>query len=364
MRRLSIWLQSMPPEMETDILFYSPAGHDVTRQLSEHASSLQKIVPRYLKGRLAPISAALSAYCELRLGKHDILFSMFIGADVAAWLALRMLWLTTGRTIKHAVHVAGSPVPAGHWGTWRGRLYLAIARLVYPRADKIIVISERLGRLLVDEYGVDPKRIEVIPISVRCDSGRLPAEKERNESETVFGIVSRLHEEKCVDHTIEALAKLRNGGVKARLEIFGDGDQTEALRERSEELGLGEVVHFHGWFENPHMAFRKMDCLLLSSHYEGTPRSILEAGCHGVPSIASNVGGIPDIVTHGKTGWLYAHRDIDELAALMNMVAVSPEELRRAGETLKEEIAEKRSVQAEISSLVRSLRSVAGQNES
>jgi glycosyltransferase involved in cell wall biosynthesis len=120
------------------------------------------------------------------------------------------------------------------------------------------------------------------------------------------------------------------------LVIYGDGPQETELRALVAHLGLSDRVDFAGWTESPLDAVLDIDCLLLPSFSEGTPRSILEAASVGVPAIATRVGGIPDIVSDGESGWLVPAGDVESLLSVMEIVIQDPSLLTVAGAAARE----------------------------
>lgn len=358
-RRLHIWLREIPAYTRIDLLYHDHVGHNVAPVLSRFAGkncTVRKLKLLFFKGKLAPLTAIPNVCWVLLREKHSVILSSFLGADVSAWLSVKVVDLITTRSTRQVVYIAGSPVPLHHEGTLWWPLYRKLTRVIYPRVNQVLVISAKLKQLMVDEYGVSSDRVKIIPISVECPvSEERSIEEHLPQRETVFGVVSRLDADKSVDHIIQALARVLKEGHDVRLEVFGAGELLDALRSLSSELGLDGKVRFHGWIEEPGRAFREIDCLVMVSRYEGTPRSILEAGCYGVPTIAANVGGISDVITHGQTGWIFPYGDIDALANLMCEAASSPEILKRTGQELKAQVTETRTVDAEIFALVHSL---------
>lgn len=363
-RRLHIWLREIPAYTRIDLLYRDYVGHDVAQALSSFAGkncTMRKLKLLFFEGKLSPFAAILNVCWVLLREKHDVVLSSFLGADVSAWLSVKVVDLISGRSTRQVVYVAGSPVPHRHEGTLWWTLYRRLTRIIYPRVDQVLVISASLKQLMVDEYGVNPDRVTIIPISVECPfSEERSTEEYSPQREMVFGVVSRLDVDKSVDHIIRALAQVLKEGHDVRLEVFGAGELLDTLRSLSGRLGLDGKVRFHGWIEEPGRAFREIDCLVMASRYEGTPRSILEAGCYGVPTIASSVGGVPDVITHDQTGWMFPYGGIDALATLLREATRSPEKLKRAGRELKTQVTETRSVDAEILAIVRSLYPAAG----
>jgi glycosyltransferase involved in cell wall biosynthesis len=113
------------------------------------------------------------------------------------------------------------------------------------------------------------------------------------------------------------------------LELAGDGDEREALEARAHELGLDGRVRFLGSLPRDEVLalFRRADAALLSSAWENFPHTLVEALAVGTPAIATDVGGVPEIVTDGENGLLVPAGDPDALAAAIRRFT-GDEELR------------------------------------
>ena len=115
----------------------------------------------------------------------------------------------------------------------------------------------------------------------------------------------------------------------------------DTLRENVESLGIAEKVKWLGHKTSPEIAqeFERAAALVLPSYMETSPNAVSEAMCAGVPVIATNVGGIPDIITHGKTGLLVESRNIDQLALAINLILDDGEVASRLAGSAKQQAA-------------------------
>lgn len=129
--------------------------------------------------------------------------------------------------------------------------------------------------------------------------------------------VGGLRREKSIDTLIEATAILQSRGYPVFLDIVGDGDQREFLEVRAKSLLSPLSYCFHGFQSDPaviHRFYCQADLFALSSLTEGFPRVILEAMARGLPVVATDIVGIPDLVRHGETGLLVPVRQPESLA--------------------------------------------------
>jgi glycosyltransferase involved in cell wall biosynthesis len=198
------------------------------------------------------------------------------------------------------------------------RLDRRLARLAFARADLVCPVSEDLaGRL----RGVGVRApLTVVPNAIDVDRFR-PREGPRAPGPVRALTVAGLTEIKRVDVLLEALALIaaRPGAPRIELDLVGDGPLAEPLRAQAAELGV--AVRFHGFQPGPAVArlMRDADVLVLPSRWENLPVVLLEAMASGIPSVASRVGGVPEIVDAG-TGATVPAQDAGALAdALLNV---------------------------------------------
>ncbi len=131
----------------------------------------------------------------------------------------------------------------------------------------------------------------------------------------VIGTVGRLHEIKRQDVLIRAFARVREARADAHLLLVGDGPLRGELADLARQLGLSACTHFAGYQEWTPPYLHAMTCFALPSRSEGMPQSVLEASVAGIPVLASRVGGLPEVIEHGRTGLLFAVGDVEALAA-------------------------------------------------
>ena len=213
-------------------------------------------------------------------------------------------------------------------------VYVCGAYLSYRRADLVIAVSEFLasvarrtrasrGAVSVVSNGVAPMKTDLPPVTTR-----LP-----DRSSPYVGLrilyVGRLAPEKGVDKLLEALPKVKSGFSSLR--VVGSGAELERLKCLSERLKLVDRVHFMG--ELPHeevgACYSSADVLVVPSLSEGQGVVALEAMSLGVPVVASNVGGLKEIVRHGANGLLFQPEDPSDLAGCLEMLTDDKALLRR-----------------------------------
>jgi colanic acid/amylovoran biosynthesis glycosyltransferase len=147
--------------------------------------------------------------------------------------------------------------------------------------------------------------------------------------------VGRLEREKGHSVLLEALARLRDHGTTVRLDLVGDGTRLEALRRQAGELGIEDLVTFSGAVGQDRIRehYRRADAFCLPSLGEGIPVVLMEALAMGLPAIASNTMGIPELIEDGVTGLLVPAGRPDELGHAIERLARDRALGRRLGET-------------------------------
>jgi glycosyltransferase involved in cell wall biosynthesis len=145
-------------------------------------------------------------------------------------------------------------------------------------------------------------------------------------------MVGRLAPPKRPDLALRALALLRRTRPEAELHVVGDGTLRPEAERLAGELGLGEAVRFLGTRADLPELLAESDCLLLASDYEGFPLVVIEAMAAAVPVVATDVGGIHELIEHGRTGFVAAAGDAAALAGALEVVFADPQQARRLGE--------------------------------
>lgn len=156
---------------------------------------------------------------------------------------------------------------------------------------------------------------------------KLQIEKQREawgieENQLVIGTTVQLLKVKQVDKLIEAFANLREKFKNIRLVICGIGKQMQNLKRLSAELGLEKVVVFAGFTEKPALAAKSYDISVLNSTLEGFPNTVVEYFSVGSAVIATDVGGVSEIIEHGQNGFMVdAHNNKDLIEKLSILIA-------------------------------------------
>jgi glycosyltransferase involved in cell wall biosynthesis len=136
-----------------------------------------------------------------------------------------------------------------------------------------------------------------------------------------IGTIAELHPVKQLHRAVEAIALLKTDLPTIRYVLIGSGQCSQALQSQVARLQLQENVFFTGAIHEASRFMKAFDIFVLPSISEAYGYVLLEAGIAEVPVVASNVGGVPDIITHEKTGLLIPSQDTDALVdAIRNLI--------------------------------------------
>lgn len=214
--------------------------------------------------------------------------------------------------------------------------YGLINELALKRMDFYMAVADRMELTLI-ERGKDPQSIFTIYNGIDFSTASPDPRPSKPEGDLVVGIAARLNPVKDIATLVKAFAKAYGRNPRLFLSIAGTGEDEAMLRQLAKDLGVEHRVRFEGWVSNMQEYFAGVDINVLSSVSETFPYSLLEGAYHHCPAIASRVGGIPTLIKHGETGFLFEKGDVDSFAEYIYQLSVD-EDLRR---TLAENLFEK-----------------------
>jgi len=192
-----------------------------------------------------------------------------------------------------------------------------LTRAAAMAAHDVIVFS-RATKEVLREAGVSSSKLHVIHCGVRPPL-RLPERAESRErlgvpaGAFVIGCMGRHEAYKGIDHLISAVARMPDPDGQILLLVAGDGPERRRLEENAKQL-LGAKVRFLGRVPDVDEFLACCDLFSLPSQLEGFGLVYVEAAFHGLPSVATLVGGVPDAVIDGATGLLVPVKDVEALA--------------------------------------------------
>jgi len=239
----------------------------------------------------------------LRRGNYDILHFHLFGANLCA---------------KPLAIMAGHPAIVVHdqcndASRENNSLLLAADAFWNRRSDRVIAVSESTRRYLLDREDLEDSKVIMVSNGIDTEMFR-PATLEQKKSARlalclppesfVIGGVGRLVNQKNFSLFLRVAADVARDHPATVFLIAGTGPLESQLHAEAEKLGIAERVRFLGHVSDRVALYYAIDALLLTSDFEGTPMTLLEAMASGVPVVASGVDGIAEVCTHGKNALL------------------------------------------------------------
>lgn len=266
--------------------------------------------------------------------------------DVAAFIELVRLFRQLRPAIVHT-HSSKAGI-LGRWAAWCARVPVIVHTIhgygitpAQPRwLRRVLILIERMTGWITTHWiavahadiergiawglfdrtqvsvvrpGIDPQ-----PFQGALDTNSRQALREEfgaGPSDYLVGTVACLKPQKAPEDFV-AVAKLVCEAVpEARFVLIGDGDLRHRIESLVTEGGLQRRLHLAGWRRDVSTAMKAFDAFLLTSHWEGLPRVLLEARTIGMPVVATKVGGVEEVIVQGRHGWLSEAGDVAGLSA-------------------------------------------------
>jgi L-malate glycosyltransferase len=218
------------------------------------------------------------------------------------------------------------------------RSFLPITKFSIEQSDGVTAISHYLKRRTLEEFDIK-RPIEVIPNFVNCDlycRTENPALRAQwaPDGEPILMHLSNFRPVKRVTDVVEIFALVREK-MRAKLVLIGDGPDRGAAEYIVRKKKLGGDVHFLGKQDRVYQHLAQADVFLLPSDLESFGLAALEAMACEVPVVATNVGGLPEVVEHGIDGYLFTPREV-AIAARYSMEILSrPDRGREMGKAAR-----------------------------
>jgi glycosyltransferase involved in cell wall biosynthesis len=245
-------------------------------------------------------------------------------------------WLFTANTTgRLAARKAGTPVIIASErcvDVWKTVFHRAVDRYLSKDTHRIIANAEAVKDFIQSE-GVLPDKIDVISNSFdkepfrKLDRAAARAALGISEEEIAAGFAGRLEPQKGVRYLIKAARALPED-VPWKILVFGEGAKRQKLESLVRSFQLGKRVRFMGTVENTASVFPGLDVFILPSLWEGLPNAVIEACASAVPVVATEVGGVKEIIRDGQSGFLVPPRDSKALAEKMTRL-IQDEALRK-----------------------------------
>jgi glycosyltransferase involved in cell wall biosynthesis len=218
-----------------------------------------------------------------------------------------------------------------------GKLREIAYRLTDPLCDLTTQVSQAGLARYVQVGAVPPRKIRFVPNGIELEHFNLmPGGRERLRADLglpesfIWLAVGRFEKAKDYPVLLQAFAQVQQQQPEVRLYIVGQGTLKQNMVELADALKISQAVQFLGIRRDVANLMRAADGYVMSSAWEGLPMVLLEASASGLPIVATRVGGIPEIVIDGQTGFLVPPQNPPALAQAMLKMMALPTGVRQA----------------------------------
>lgn len=258
----------------------------------------------------------------------------------------RLAAIISGVPIK--IHTLHGHIFEGYFDDTKTNFFKKVESFLANFTDKIVILGPVLQKEIKDDLKIkDAAKFSIVPLGIEAGpflkSASLKGEFKREfdiPGETrLVGIIGRLvpikNHRMFIDAAKIILKKDRSKrGIK--FIIVGDGQMREEISNYAKENNIAGEVIFTGWRRDLDRIYADLDVVSLCSLNEGTPVSLIEAMLASKPVVATDVGGVRDVVAHSRTGYLVSKGNTEEFASRIIELLDNPEDAERMGEAARE----------------------------
>ena len=244
-------------------------------------------------------------------------------------------WAAKMAGVPIIIHTPHGHIFFGHFSPLITRLFMIIERLTAAMVDRMVALTEGERSDYVASSVVNPDKMVTIHSGVNIDQfmklKRNGREKKRSlgldTNTLVVGTIGWLLPIKGPIYLLKAMAEVWQSHPDIQLVYVGKGDLEKELKGEVYRTGVSHKVSFLGWRDDIPEIMQFLDIFVLPSLNEGMGRVLVEAMASAKPIVASNVGGIPDLVKHGHNGFLVGPGDVNGLSLAIKEL-IEDEQLR------------------------------------
>lgn len=326
-------------------------GECLLKKVQSSKFKVQKLIINTITQFFVFILISLRLAALLKKEKPDILHTFLFHANILGRIVGKLTGISVIISSQRSVD------------KWRKPWHSFLDRWTVKFCNLIISNSEAGRKVLIEREKIDPKKIITIHNGIDIDKfnqtveGSINTHNKRREfglepCDIVIGIIANLREVKGHRFLFEALADICSDRVYSadnlqqtqslyiKLLVVGDGKLKEELINLAGKFGIKDNVIFSGFRDDISEILKIIDIFVLPSLWEGFPVSIMEAMASKKPVIASNVGGIPELVIDGETGILVFSKDVAALKNAILKLINNPQEAKIMGENSRRRIEE------------------------
>jgi len=254
----------------------------------------------------------------LKKTKPDVIYAAN-GGYPASFVVSQMAWLGKIRGCRCVYSIVNTPTPRPRWKQGFGRW---IDQKIWGSVEFIIVNGKVIREKLLNLYQAPDSKIKVITNGVENKKLDRPACSDL----ITIGSFSRLSPEKGIGDLISAFINLADKYPNLKLKIPGVGEELENLQGMVKSAGLSDRVEFLGFYAgDSHVFLQTLDIFALPSLYEGLPYALLEAMRAGCAIVATPVGAVKEVVSHGDSALFVQPENIPELTEALELLIQNTE---------------------------------------
>jgi glycosyltransferase involved in cell wall biosynthesis len=284
----------------------------------------------------------------LRRERPAILHTHMAKAGTLGRLAAFIYNGLPGHDPVRVVHTYHGHVLDGYFSAAATRVFIGAERALAHGSDAIVAISNQIRRELLETYRIGrPAQYHVIPLGFDLQPFAAVDDDARAAARATLGIaasapvvttVGRLTAIKQHDLFVEMAARVRAARPNTVFLIVGDGERRRDLERQARALGIADSTRFLGWRRDLPAVYAATDVFALTSRNEGTPVALIEAMASGVPGVATEVGGVPDVVARPDLGILVPYGDAAAMAFGVERLLQDPVRRRAMGAAGRESV--------------------------
>lgn len=290
------------------------------------------------------------------------------------WAALQMVTglVRHGRVDLLHAHLPNAHQLAGVVGRITGVPVVSTIhgrQIIMPDLEVHRMVGSHLSVVCQHSYyhalglGIDPDKLSCEPNGVDTQAfhpGPRPEQGLRERfglprDTLLVGLVGRLSPEKAPDVLVRAASLLHERLPDVHFMIVGEGPMRTQLVEAIERQGLQSHVHLLGRIDDVLPIYHDLDLQVSSSHSEAMPLALMEGMATGLCVVATRVGGVPEIVEHGRSGWLVAARDHEDIAGRIHQMLTQPDLRRRMGERARDSMVQRHPLSSRLEAVAQRL---------
>lgn len=277
-----------------------------------------------------PWSTLQLATALVAAGGIDLLHAHMPKAHLLAGIVGRL----TGKPVLTTIHARQMSLLDLEVHRSAGSHLSVVCRQAYFHA---LGLGVSAGHLSCETNGVDVDAFQPRPreaSTLREELG-IPADA------VLLGFVGRLSPEKGPSVFARAALLLHSRDPHVHFVFIGEGPMEGELRQLTAQFGLQGRLHFAGLRRDMRSVYPALDVVVSSSNSEAMPLALMEAMACGLPIVATRVGGVPDLVEHGETGWLVGAGEFDDIAGRCAGLVADAALRRRMGERARQRVVER-----------------------